>query len=309
MFAALRYSGIAVKHYEVGVRDGIQDVKKVIPTLQKIEWIEELLSAGISHLELTSFVNPKKVPQMSDAEELCQKIPGWKRQYPNTRFSVLIPNLKGYEKCIPYLGSYERLGIDEICLVSSASPTFNLKNLGCTPEEQFPELKKIILDARERKIFSRFYLSNARYCPFEGRLTQEKVVDIGARIFHELNPDSIAWSDTTGQNHPEEVYDLIIEGKRRAIPIEAQEYHGHDTEKRGVKNSVAAIDAGVGLIHGSIAGLGGCPSVPGNNKGNTPTEELLQLYRMKRNSIDIDIEKINSLAQKIKRDIQPRTSI
>ncbi len=247
---------------EVGPRDGLQNEKQIVSVEDKLRFIALLARAGFREIEATSFVSPKWVPQLADAEEV---LPRAITAHPSTLFSVLVPNEKGYALA-------RAAGATRVALVLSATDTMSLKNIGMDAAKVLDVARGIIARAREEGVIVQGYISVAFECPFEGavdpavteRLTDALLV-AGA---HE-----VAIADTIGAASPAAVHALM----RRLVAqhgAAALSGHFHDTRAMAVANCYAALDAGIRKFDSSIAGLGGCPFAPGAS-GNVATEDVV----------------------------------
>ena len=248
---------------EVMPRDGLQIEKNIVPTEKKIDLINKLSHTGVSKIEVTSFVSPKAVPQLSDAEIVVNSID----RNQNITYVALVANLRGVERAV-------KTNIDEINLVMSASATHNKKNVNRTNEESLSEFKQIKEYLRGTKIKLNGTVATSFGCPFEGNISEDKVL----RYIDEylsLGMDSITLADTTGMGNPVQVKNLVTKVKQHIgnIPLTL---HFHNTRGMGLANVVAAISAGATQFDSSLGGIGGCPFAPGAT-GNICTEDLVHM--------------------------------
>jgi hydroxymethylglutaryl-CoA lyase len=250
-----------VEIIEVGPRDGLQNEAKFIPTEKKIDLINALNKTGIKRMEATSFVHPVYVPQMKDAKEVLQ---GMERKL-NVQYMALIPNEKGYDRAVEN-------GVKALSLVVGASDSFNLKNVKMAREESITKFTSVVEKAKENGMFIRFNIATAFWCPFEGKVHPDVVLEI-VRRFDRLGVDEIVVCDTIGRANPAQVHNLfeLISQEQPKAMITA---HFHDTYGFAQANITAALQVGVTRFDTSIGGLGGCPFAPGA-AGNVATEDVV----------------------------------
>ncbi len=263
---------------EVSPRDGLQSEEKIIATEDKVALIEKAIEAGLRRIEVTSFVHPKRVPQMADAETLLSLLP----ERPDITYSGLVMNYRGFERA-------RALDIGEIGFVVVASETFNMRNQGVTIEETLTQWQQIAHDACECGIKAQVTIGAAFGCPFEGEVKVSQVRKIVQRVA-ESGPVEIGFADTIGVGVPTQVRDLIG-SVREDIPDIPLRCHFHNSRNTGYANAVAAVAAGVKTLDASIGGIGGCPFAP-NATGNIATEDLV--YMLGRMGIEtgLNLEKL-----------------
>jgi len=255
-----------VRIFEVGPRDGLQNESAHISTNQKKSLIDGLLSAGLTTIEVTSFVHPRAVPQMADAEDVMNyslAIHGGG----HNEFVGLLFNEKGYERAV-------QSGCRSIAVGTAVSDSFSRANAGMGSDEALKISSKLISWAKRDGLTTRAYISTAWVCPFEGTVQPEKTIAY-AEAIAESGVDQIAISDTIGHASPLDVGRLMDTLGRR-IGMERLAVHLHDTQALGLANTTAALQAGVRTVDSSIGGLGGCPFAPGA-AGNLATEDLVFL--------------------------------
>lgn len=255
---------------EVGPRDGLQNEPGVMQTSDKVQLIEKLLDAGVRRIEATSFVHPKKVPQMADAEQVM----GALKRRPGVTYIGLVLNRKGFDRA-------QAAGCNEAGMALAASNTFNQRNQGTSTEESVSAWLDIARAAKAAGMSSQVTISTSFGCPFEGEVPVDKVVDLAKRLA-EGEPREIALADTIGAGVPAQVTELI-ERVRAAIPGVTLRCHFHNTRNTGLANAYAAVQAGVNILDSSVGGIGGCPFAPAAT-GNIPTEDLV--YMLQRSGID-----------------------
>src|SRR5512136_626816 len=279
---------------EVGPRDGLQSEPGVVPTAAKVEFIRRALAAGIRRVEVTSFVNPKKVPQMADAEAVLGALGA---PPPGVHFIGLVLNRKGLDRAIA-------AGCNEIGMAVVASDTFNRRNQGVSTAESIAAWLDIARAARAVGIRPQVTVSAAFGCPFEGEVPVSRVVEIARRVA-EAGPNEIAIADTIGVGVPAQVTEIV--GRvREALPGMSLRCHFHNTRNTGLANAYAAVQAGVATLDASLGGIGGCPFAPAAT-GNIPTEDLL--YMLQRSgyetgvSLDVAIETGKWLQEQLGRPV------
>ena len=253
---------------EVGPRDGLQSESQVLPTATKIEFIRRLRNAGLSRIEVASFVNPKRVPQMADAEAVLAALAPF---HEGARFIGLVLNRRGFERA-------RDAGCAEIGMAIAASESFSQRNQGCSVGDAIASWLDIAALARTAGIRAQITISTAFGCPFEGEVPSERVLELAERVAAG-RPDEIAIADTIGVAVPTQVADLI--GRlRKLLPQVRLRAHFHNTRNTGLANAYAAVEAGVHALDASCGGIGGCPFAPAAT-GNIPTEDLIyMLHRM-----------------------------
>jgi hydroxymethylglutaryl-CoA lyase len=262
---------------EVSPRDGLQNEDALLDTDAKLELIERALQAGCRRIEATSFVHPKKVPQMADAEAVCAGLP----QRGDVIYTGLVLNWRGYERA----RATERL--QEVGIVIPASDTFGERNQGMTVAEGTDEAVRILRHARTAGMRAQVTVSVAFGCPFEGEVPLAGVVEVCRRLADEA-PVEIALADTIGVGVPGQVLEAFGE-LREALGEMPLRAHFHDTRNTGIANAFAALQVGVETLDASIGGIGGCPFAP-NATGNIATEDLVyMLNRMNvEHGVDLD---------------------
>ena len=274
---------------EVGPRDGLQSEGVILPTATKIALIERLIAAGLRRLEVTSFVNPKRVPQMADAEAVLAGLP----RRAGVSFIGLVLNRKGLERA-------RAAGCDAVGMAVVASETFNRRNQGVGTEESIEAWREIAPAAREAGIAPNVTISTAFGCPFEGEIDPDRVIDVALRCA-ESEPVEIALADTIGVAVPTQVEDLFGRLRERLprMPLRA---HFHNTRNTGLANVCAAVRAGVGAIDASVGGIGGCPFAPAAT-GNVPTEDVLYLLHRMGVETGVSIDRMIDTARWLEQQI------
>jgi len=267
----------------MGPRDGLQNEDTVVASQDKIRYVDMLSDAGLPLIETTSFVSPKAIPQLSDAADVYPQI----AKRPGTRYLVLVPNLKGFERA-------KDAGVDSIAVFTAASETFTRKNINMTIAQSLAVFGEVIVAARAHSMWVRGYVSTCFGCPYEGQVPVAKVVEV-ARGLHELGVDEISIGDTIGVGIPNQVFEIVA-ALSEHIPVEKLALHLHDTRGTALANVLAGLQSGVSTFDSSSGGLGGCPYAPGAS-GNLGTEDLL--YMLDRMGIEtgVDIAKVRDASR------------
>ena len=276
---------------EVGPRDGFQSVKcAMISTEKKIEIIEKLIAAGVKHIEYTSFVSPKAIPQLADAAEVTKAIFA---KHKDVDLFALVPNLRGAQN------AYE-LGLRRIAYVVSLSKTHNKANINRTHEQSLEAYKEIREAYPDMDVI--VDIATAFGCPFEGKYRDVKPLIEFLRSYKELGMKVCTLCDTIGIADPKQVKTFIAAVKETYPDLELQ-VHIHDTRGLGVVNTLAAIEAGVTSIQSALGGLGGCPFAPGAS-GNLSTEDMVWMLNEMGYDTGIEFAKILAVAKQQVQDIQ-----
>ncbi len=248
---------------EVSPRDGLQNEKQVVPADVKVELVDRLGGAGFRFIEVTSFVSPTRIPQLADATDVMARI----ERRPGVRYSVLVPNMKGYERAVA-------AGAEAIVVFGSASETFSQRNINCSIAESIERFRPVVAAARAAGIHVRGTVSCALGCPYEGEVAPEQVANV-ARMLDELGVDELSIADTIGVGTPEQTT-AVMEAVLSASEPARINGHFHDTYDRALVNIEACLALGIRSFDASVAGLGGCPFAPGAT-GNVATEGVLGL--------------------------------
>jgi len=254
-----------IRIVEVGPRDGLQSESIAVPTDVKVAYVDALSSAKLPEIEVSAFVSPRWVPQLADAEAVFQRI----RRQPGVLYSALVPNEQGLERALA-----ARVG--KIAVFTAASETFNRKNINASIDESIRRFSPVVSAARAAKLPVRGYVSTAFWCPYEGRILPDRVVDVSRKLL-DLGVDELSIGDTIGKATPEEVR-LLVVALGGVIPLERVALHFHDTFHRAVLNAQEARMLGIRTFDSSAGGIGGCPYAPGAT-GNVATEALIEAFR------------------------------
>jgi hydroxymethylglutaryl-CoA lyase len=268
----------SIEIVEVGPRDGLQSEPEILATELKIELINRLVAAGLRRIEVASFVHPKLVPQMADAEAVMAALP----RVPGVQYVGLVLNRKGFDRALA-------AGCTEIGMVTAATDSFAQRTQGTSIEGTLKAWEEIAPLARAASIRAQVTISVAFGCPFEGEVPIARVVEIAQRLAQSA-PVEIAIADTIGVAVPTQVT-AVIEAVRKAVPDVPLRCHFHNTRNTAVANAYAAVMAGVATLDASVGGVGGCPFAP-NATGNVATEDLV--YMLSRAGFDtgIDLERL-----------------
>jgi isopropylmalate/homocitrate/citramalate synthase len=256
-----------VRIYEVGPRDGLQNESTPISTDSKLEYIRLLRAAGLREIETTSFVSPRAIPQLADADELMPRVLA-NDGSGQARYPVLVPNMRGMERA-------EAAGANALAVFTAATDAFTQRNIGMTIDESLVAAAAVFQGAAELGWWKRAYVSTAFGCPFTGRVEPAAAVDVALRLI-EIGADEICFGDTIGVGVPSQVHQLTDAGTASGLRLERIAYHFHDTRGTALANVVAGLEDGVSCFDSSTGGTGGCPYAPGA-AGNLATEDLVYL--------------------------------
>ena len=270
---------------EVAVRDGFQIEPRFVPTDEKVALVDALSRTGLAKIEVTSFVSPKAVPNLRDAEEVMRRI----QRQPGVLYTALVPNVRGAERALA-------AGVDELNLVLSASESHNRANLNRTTAESLQGFAEIMTATRGSKTSVNGSISTAFGCPFEGDVAEERVLGFADRYL-ELGFRGVTLADTTGMAHPRKVARLTAAMKKRFAAAELT-LHFHNTRGMGLANVVAALDAGADRFDASLGGLGGCPFAPGAT-GNICTEDLVHMLQAMGYDTGVDLDALLNVARRL----------
>ena len=277
---------VAPEFVEVSPRDGLQNEKAILPTDQKIELIERMIRAGARRIEVASFVNPARVPQMADAEAV---VAGLKRR-DDVTYIGLVLNKRGALRAL-------ETGLSELGAVCCASDTFGQRNQGQDSEGTVQTALDIIRLAQENGVSGQATIAVSFGCPFEGGVSHDRVVDI-ARSLAAANPREIALADTIGVAAPLEVEQLVTRVVAAVAPIPVR-LHFHDTRGTGIANVWAGVKAGARTIDASVGGLGGCPFAPGA-AGNVSSEDVAYMFSRAGQPLGLDPSQLTDTAKWIR---------
>jgi hydroxymethylglutaryl-CoA lyase len=273
----------SVEIVEVGPRDGLQSEPDVLPTESKVELVRRLVDAGVRRVEVASFVNPKRVPQMADAEAVLAALPS----RTGVQYVGLVLNRKGFDRA-------RAAGCTEIGMVTAATDSFAKSNQGATVEGTIRAWEEIAPLAHAARIRAQVTISVSFGCPFEGEVPAERVVEIARRLA-QSQPIEIAVADTIGVAVPPQVTALVerLRDALKDLPIRC---HFHNTRNTAVANGYAAVQAGVRILDASVGGIGGCPFAP-NATGNVATEDLLYMLSRAGYETGLDLDRMIETAR------------
>jgi len=283
-----------VKIVDVGPRDGLQNEKQPVPTAIKVELVQRLQDAGLTEIEVTSFVSPKWVPQMGDNAQVMAAI----TRKPGVRYSVLTPNLKGFEAAI---AAPRAQWPDEIVVFGAASEAFSQKNINCSIAESIERFAPVVDAARAAGIFVRGAMSCAVGCPYEGDVPPERVAML-AGLMKGIGVQHVGVADTIGVGTPLKVQ-RALEATLKHYALDAVSGHFHDTYGQALANTLVSLQMGVWQFDTSVAGLGGCPYAKGAT-GNVATEDVVYLLQGMGVETGIDLDKLIDAGQFISTFLQ-----
>ncbi|WP_324753187.1 hydroxymethylglutaryl-CoA lyase [Roseovarius sp. Pro17] len=266
--------------FEMGPRDGLQNEPEFVATADKIRLVDMLSATGLRKIEVTSFVSPKRVPQMADAAEVLAGI----TRKADVVYSALTPNMRGFKGAIA-------AGVDEIAVFASASEGFSQANINCSIDESFARFAPVIAAAQAAKIPVRGYVSCVTDCPYDGAVLPESVARVVAAL-REMGCYEVSLGDTIGQATPDRIR-LMLDA---VVPLSGRlAGHFHDTNGRALENIAVALGHGLRVFDAAVGGLGGCPYAPGA-KGNVATEAVVQMLTAQGFDTGIDAAKLAQAA-------------
>ncbi|MEZ4405563.1 MAG: hydroxymethylglutaryl-CoA lyase [Polyangiales bacterium] len=267
-----------VSVYEVSPRDGLQNEAVTVPTPSKLRLIEALLAAGLRRLEVTSFVSPRWVPQLADAEELCRLLP----KVEGASLSALCPNRQGLDRALS-------TGLEEVAVFLSVSETHNRRNVNKTVAQTLDAFKEVVGPAREKGVRVRGYLSTLWGCPYEGEVDPRRGVEITRKLL-DMGCYEVSLGDTIGVGTPRQTK-RVLELFLAEFPADKLALHFHDTRGTALANVLVGLEMGVRTFDASVGGLGGCPYAPGA-AGNLATEDLVYTLHGMGIATGVDLEKL-----------------
>jgi len=283
-----------VRIVDVGPRDGLQNEKAVVPTEVKVALIEALADAGLTEIEATSFVSPKWVPQMADAADVMARV----RRSPGVRYSVLVPNMKGFEGALAARA-------DEVVVFGAASEAFSQKNINCSIAESIERFAPVARAARDAGMKVRGAISCCLGCPYQGEVKPEAVGYV-ARLMHGIGVEHVGVADTIGVGTPGATK-RALEAALAVYPIDEVSGHFHDTYGMALANVYASLEIGIATFDASVAGLGGCPYAKGAT-GNVATEDVVYLMHGLGMKTGIDLAKLRAAGRTISAALGRATS-
>ena len=272
-----------VQVFEVGPRDGLQNQERIIDTADKIKLVDMLSSCGFSHIETTSFVSPKWVPQMADAVDVLAGIA--RRQ--GVAYTALTPNMRGYEAAIA-------AEVDEVAIFGSASEGFSQKNINCSIDDSFLRFTPILAQAKIDKCKVRGYISCITECPYDGIIDPDQVIRVALQLL-DMGCYEISLGDTIGAAKPATTHKLI-HSMLNYIPVSVLAGHFHDTNGSAIENIEVCLQAGLRTFDSAVGGLGGCPYAQGA-KGNVDTMAVVSYLHDKKFETGLDVKNLKLAAK------------
>ncbi len=279
-----------VQIVEVGPRDGLQNEARTLSHEARLRFIEHLVHSGLKRIEVGAFVSPQWVPQMAGSEELIRTLYG---KPPAARFSALVPNVRGMEDAL-------RTPIPEVAIFGACTETFSRKNINCSIAESIERFQAVTKLAKAHKRIVRGYLSVALGCPFEGAVSEQKVIALTV-AFLKMGVHEVSIGDTIGVATPKQVRSLLTKLKRK-VPLHKIAMHLHDTRGTALANVLASLDLGVRVFDSSFGGLGGCPYADGAS-GNLATEDLIYMLHGMGFKTGVDLDKLLKFSLQIESEI------
>ena len=275
-----------VRVVEVGPRDGLQNEGAVVPAADKVRFVEALADAGLPVVEVTSFVSPKAVPQLADADEVLPAV----RRRDGVRYPVLVPNVRGMERAVA-------AGADAVAVFTAASEGFTRANINMTIAESLRAFAPVLERALQAGMWTRGYVSTAFGCPYDGAVGPEAVAQVAAELAA-LGCAEISIGDTIGVGRPEQV-PAVVAAVAERVPLDQVALHLHDTGGRALENVAAGLVAGVRTFDSSAGGLGGCPFAPGA-PGNVATEALVRFLEREGLETRVDADAVERAGRAVR---------
>lgn len=269
--------------YEVSPRDGLQNEARPVPTADKIRLVDLLSDCGFRHIEVTSFVSPKWVPQMADAAEVMAGI----TRRLGTSYAALVPNLQGLERALA-------AGADEVAVFASASESFSQRNINCSIAESLERFAPVLDRAKAAGVPVRGYVSCVTDCPYEGPVAPQAVAQVAGAL-HDMSCRQISLGDTIGHGTPDSV-GRMLEAVLDRLPADRLAGHFHDTRGTALRNVAVSLVRGLRCFDASVGGLGGCPFAPGA-KGNVATEALAAFLKAEGFDTGLDPHRLSQAAR------------
>lgn len=277
-----------VEVYEVGPRDGLQNEMRTLPTPDKVRLIEALAASGLKRIEATSFVSPRWIPQLADADKVLTLLP----KGTGATFTALVPNLKGFERA-------QAAGLTEAAVFLSVTESHSRKNINKSVAEAVAAAREVSAAARAAGMKVRCYLSTVWGCPYEGLTPVAKTVEVVKQLA-ELGMDQLSLGDTIGVGTPGQTMEIVA-AVSKIIPLSQIALHLHDTRGTALANALAGLSMGISTFDSSIGGLGGCPYAPGA-AGNLATEDLIFMLHGMGIETGVNLDKLvlaGELAQEL----------
>lgn len=284
---------MGIRIVEVGPRDGLQNEARILSAQTRFEFVRRLAAAGVREIEAGAFVSPQWVPQMAKSDEVFLLAKSVPQEFENVILSALVPNMRGMQDAV-------RVGLEQISVFGSASESFSRKNINCTIEESLQRFSEVVEVAKSRKMRVRGYLSMCFGCPFEGQVSEAKVVELAERMLA-MGMYEISIGDTIGVANPKQVK-RVVQALVSAVGEKKLAMHFHDTRGLALANVVASLDHGIEVFDSSVGGLGGCPYAP-SSAGNLATEDVVYLLHEMGLDTKIDLEKLLKVNKWIESEI------
>jgi len=283
-----------VRIVEVGPRDGLQNEPTLVPTSDKIEFINRLSDTGLQTIEVTSFVSPKWIPQMGDHNEVFSTI----EKKSGVSYPVLVPNVKGLQSAL-------KVNAKEIAIFGAASETFSKRNINCSIAESLQRFQEVVKEAKKENIRVRGYVSCVCGCPYEGAVAPSTVAKL-AKEMYEMGCYEISLGDTIGVGTPGSMR-IMLEEVLKVLPSKVVAVHCHDTYGQALVNIITALEMGITVVDSSVAGLGGCPYAKGAS-GNVATEDVVYMLQGMQIDTGIDLRKLLSASEFICKVLNRQTN-
>lgn len=274
---------------EVGPRDGLQNEKQLIPTEDKVNWINSLSETGLSYIEVSSFVHPKWIPQLADAGDVLQQI----KRNKGIKYAALVPNIKGLDRAL-------EMNVDEVSVFMSASEGHNRSNINKSIEETYPVLAEVVREAKMAGKTVRGYVSTVIACPYDGPVAPTQVRKVASQLFS-MGVDELSLGETIGVGVPSQVEKLLDE-LLKEFNADLLAMHFHDTRGTALANIVKSLEMGITTFDSALGGLGGCPYAKGA-AGNVATEDLLYMLHEMGIETGVDLNAALKSAQLIERTL------
>jgi hydroxymethylglutaryl-CoA lyase len=283
-----------VQIVEVGPRDGLQNEARTLTTQQRYEFVQHLAASGLKRIEVGAFVSAKWVPQMANSRELIDQLYTKTKSFPkDVRFSALVPNLKGIEDAL-------QTTIQEVAIFGSCTESFSQKNINCSVAESLVRFKEVIQVARRAKRKVRGYLSVAFGCPYEGEVSEKRVIELIEKYFA-LGVYEVSIGDTIGVATPKQVHSLLKKLSKR-VPTKKLAMHFHDTRGTALANVLASLEHDVRVFDSSFGGLGGCPYAKGAS-GNLATDDLVYMLEGMGLKTGVNLEHLLNYGLRMQQEI------
>ncbi len=284
---------MGIRIVEVGPRDGLQNEARILSPKTRFEFVRKLAEAGVREIEAGAFVSPQWVPQMAKSDEVFMLAKAAPLDFQNVNLSALVPNMRGMQDAV-------RVGVEQISVFGSASESFSRKNINCTIDESLQRFSEVVEVAKTKKMRVRGYLSMCFGCPFEGKVSEAKVVELAEKMLA-MGMYEISIGDTIGVSNPKQVK-RIVQALVSAVGVDRLAMHFHDTRGLALANVVASLEQGIEVFDSSVGGLGGCPYAP-SSAGNLATEDVVFLLHEMGLDTKIDLEKLLTVNKWIENEI------